>query len=101
MAAFTFEASLWRYDGDAPWHFVTVPVDLADELEAVSEPRPFGSVPVRARIGATTWETSLFPDKKIGSYVLPIKRAVRDAESIADGDAITAKLMGNRAESLA
>ena len=99
MAASTFEASLWRYDGDAPWHFVTVPVDLADELEATSEPRPFGSVPVRARIGATTWETSLFPDKEIGSYVLPIKRAVRDAESISERDAITVVMMWNCPES--
>jgi hypothetical protein len=68
---------------------VTVPVDIADEIAAVSEPRSFGSVPVRVRLGATSWKTSLFPDSKTGSYVLPIKRSVRDSEAIEDGDVVT------------
>ncbi len=87
-----FEAKLWKYDGDAPWHFVTVPVELADDIEAATEPKPFGSVRVRARIGVTTWETSLFPDKRSGSYVLPVKRSIRDAESIADGAVVPVHL---------
>jgi len=87
-----FEGVLWRYDGDAPWHFVTVPVDMSDDIGAAAEPRPFGSVPVRARVGATMWETSLFPDKQSGAYVLPVKRSVREAESIADGDAVAVAL---------
>ena len=97
MAELAFDGALWRYDGDAPWHFVTVPVEMADDIEAASEPKPFGSVPVRARIGQTTWETSLFPDKESGSYVLPVKRSIREAESIAAGDAVTVELTWNRA----
>jgi hypothetical protein len=41
---------------------------------------------VRARIGATEWETSLLP--KNGGYVLPVKDKVRKAEGIADGDTV-------------
>ena len=51
------------------------------------EPGPregFGSVRVEARIGATTWRTSVFPDKR--GYVLPVKKAVRRAESLEVGD---------------
>ena len=92
VPAFDFEAAVWRYHGDAPWHFVTVPVEFADDIEAASEPKPFGSVPVRARLGSTTWDTSLFPDQASGSYLLPIKRSVRDAESIADGDLVVIEL---------
>jgi hypothetical protein len=84
-----FEATLWRHDGDAPWHFVTVPVDIADEIAASSESKPFGSVPVEVRIGTMSWNTSLFPDNKTGSYVLPIKRSVRDSESIENGDVVS------------
>ena len=87
-----FEATLWKYDGDAPWHFVTVPVEVADAIEAAAEPKAFGSVPVRARIGETTWQTSLFPDKQSDSYVLPVKRSVRDAESISDGVTVSVVL---------
>ncbi len=92
MAADRFQATLWVYDGDAPWHFVTVPVEVADDIAAAAEPKAFGSVPVRVRIGGSSWETSLFPDKQRGSYVLPVKRSVREAESIADGDVVTVEL---------
>lgn len=40
-------------------------------------------MPVRARISATEWETSLLP--RDGGYVLPVKKAVRAAERIGDG----------------
>jgi hypothetical protein len=37
------------------------------------------------RIGATEWSTSLFPDTKRKSYLLPVKKAVRTAEHLDDG----------------
>lgn len=54
--------------------------------------RGFGSIKVTATIGKTTWRTSIFPDKRSGGYVLPLKAAVRTAEGIGDGDKITFKL---------
>ncbi len=96
MAAgdYRFDAELWRYQGDAAWYFVTLPHDISDEIAELTEPdrRGFGSVRVTVTIGRTTWQTSLFPDTKAGAYVLPIKRAVRVAESIDDGDPIAVVL---------
>lgn len=81
-----FVADVWRYDGDAAaWYFLTLPLDLADEIRSRAEPVGFGSVRVTATIGATTWSTSVFPDKVSGSYVLPVKAAVRRAERLSDG----------------
>ena len=37
------------------------------------------------KIGATRWSTSIFPDKKRGTYVLPVKKSVRVAEQLAAG----------------
>lgn len=87
---FRFEAELWRHRGEAAWYFVTLPDDVSDEIAELTEPdrRGFGSVRVTVTIGGTTWRTSLFPDAKAGAYVLPVKRAVRAAESIGDGDLI-------------
>jgi len=83
-------AQLWRHPGDAGWHFVTLPPDLADEIRARSagSTRPFGSVPVRVTIGRTTWSTSLFADTKTDSYLLPVKAQVRRREGIGPGDAV-------------
>lgn len=30
---YRFEALLWRHTGDAAWHFVTLPAEMADEIE--------------------------------------------------------------------
>jgi hypothetical protein len=87
---FTGEVVHWR--GPAPFHFVPVPDDGCAELRAVSTSVTYGwgMVPVRARIGATDWTTSLFP--RDGGYVLPVKDAVRRAEQIDLGDTVTVRL---------
>lgn len=84
---YEFSAVLWRHDGEAAWHFVTLPFDVADEIEERYERTAagFGSIRVRVRIGATEWATSVFPDTKRRSYVLPVKAAVRKAEHLAVG----------------
>jgi hypothetical protein len=87
---FTFDAALWEYQGEAPWYFVTLPTDIADDIAELALPRRgFGSVKVDVTVGATAWSTSLFPDKRAGSYLLPIKKAVRTAQSLDVGDTAT------------
>ena len=61
---------------------MTLPEDAADEIKAIADGsvrRGFGSVRVEATVGPTTWRTSIFPSKESGSYVLPVKKAVRTA----------------------
>ncbi|MFC1733311.1 DUF1905 domain-containing protein, partial [candidate division KSB1 bacterium] len=48
----------------------------------------FGSVPVEVTVGGTTWETSVFPNSKDGTYILPVKAPVRRKEGIYEGDKI-------------
>jgi Domain of unknown function (DUF1905) len=43
-------------------------------------------VRVEATIGTTTWTTSVFPEAKSKCYVLPVKKAVRTAQALEDGD---------------
>ena len=89
-----FTAPLWRYEGDAAWYFVTVPVDVSDDVRELTEGsrRGFGSVRVRATVGGTTWTTSVFPDSKRGAFLLPVKKAVRSAEGLEDGDDVSVEL---------
>jgi hypothetical protein len=86
-----FTAELWAY-GDEPgsWHFVTLPLEVAEEVrEEAGPPAGFGSIRVSVRLGSTTWQTSLFPEAKGGSMVLPVKKAVRRAEDVEAGDVCT------------
>lgn len=91
---FSFEATVWEHDGDAAWHFVSLPEDVADGIAErwAGRRRGFGSVRVEVTIGASTWRTSLFPDGRRGTYVLPVKRAVRTAEGLAVGSSADVEL---------
>lgn len=85
-----FESPLWVWDArkSETWTFVSVPEDISEEIRdlaaAAGPRRGFGSVRVRASIGGSTWSTSIFPGAD--GYVLPVKRAIRKAESLDIGD---------------
>jgi hypothetical protein len=87
---FTGKIFIWK--GPAPWFFVTVPAEQSSELKAISGfvTYGWGVIPVRARIGKTEWNTSLFP--KDGRYLVPIKASVRKAEKLDEGDHVTVQL---------
>ena len=84
---FRFTARLWIHDGGS-WYFATVPpvIAAAIDLLQAEERRGFGSRRVHVTIGATSWDTSIFPDAATTSYVLPVKKAVRTAERLGEGD---------------
>lgn len=90
---YTFEAPLWRWQGEAAWHFISLPEDVADEIEdSPVDRRGFGSVRVQVQVGSSTWATSVFPDKGRGTYLLPVKKQIRDREGLAEGDVVSVTL---------
>ena len=92
--SYRFTTEVWLHQGDAAWHFLTVPEDVSDDIEERTShlQRGFGSVRVRVTVGDTTWATSVFPDTKRGAYVLPVKKDVRKAEGIDDGTEVAVAL---------
>ncbi len=49
----------------------------------------FGSTPVVVTLGKTTWKNSIFPDKRSGTYLLPLKAEVRKKEDIVSEDIVS------------
>ena len=85
------ECEVWLYPGEkAAWHFVTLPAEVAQGIRALTAGprRGWGSVRVAATIGQTTWRTSIFPDKRTGSFLLPVKADVRAREGVGAGDRV-------------
>ncbi|MFJ9817390.1 DUF1905 domain-containing protein [Streptomyces sp. NPDC101151] len=82
--SFTGRVIEWR--GPSPYYFVAVPDEETADIREVAAMATYGwgVIPVEARIGATVFTTSLFP--KAGSYLLPLKNAVRKPEGLAEGD---------------
>lgn len=96
-ADFEFATTLWLWSGGGgggSWHFVTVPEGISDEIADLTAGRRagFGSVKVRARIGSTQFETSVFPSTEQEAYILPVKKSVRTAEHLTAGDRVTVRL---------
>jgi hypothetical protein len=88
---YTFTAEMWVYPGMAGnWHFISLPKEVAHTVQNThgAHSRGWGSLPVEVKIGKTIWETSIFPDKKSGTYLLPIKARVRKLEDIYAGDKV-------------
>jgi Domain of unknown function (DUF1905) len=93
--AFSFSAPLWLWQAPTAtaWHFIALPKEIADEIKFFKTAAPgFRQIRVTATIGGTTWKTSVFPDQKSGSFLLPVKAAVRKAEGLIAGQMAAVRL---------
>ncbi|WDZ83023.1 DUF1905 domain-containing protein [Micromonospora cathayae] len=88
----TVTGELWFWRGPAPHHFVWVPEEQCAALRAAAAAVTYGwgMIPVTARVGGTTWTTSLFP--KDGRYLAPVRASVRRAEGIEPGEPVSVHL---------
>lgn len=93
----TVTARLWLWEtakSPASWHFLTINGNAAESIHALAQMRRlefgkrrgWGAIKVTATIGATRWQTSIFPEKGKGGWLLPVKAAVRKAEGLVAGD---------------
>lgn len=88
---------LWIWTSDkapASWHFLTIDGEVGEAIHALAlmrrlesgRRRGWGSMKVKATIGDTSWETSMFPATDVKGWLLPVKAAVRKAEELVAGD---------------
>jgi len=102
---FKIAAEVWIYGDDltgstnaaamrGSWYFVTVPKKTSEIINNRfgSYKRGWGSLPVEVIVGKTKWRTSIFPDRKIEAYLLPIKASVRKQEKIDNKDRLELEL---------
>lgn len=80
------KVKVWRWPGDGGWHFVTLDKKLSKQIRDVYTK---GFVRIVAKVGKTSWDTSLFPHKQSESYLLSVKKSVRKEEDIFEGDTVT------------
>jgi len=95
----------WAGDG-ATYHMVNFTDEAAEALSMhatlhrleFGRQRGFGSVKVMARIGETTWKTSVFPQnidgdaKKGKHWMLLVSKKVMRAEDLAPGEPVSVEV---------
>jgi len=83
---------VWLYEAMEGWHFVSLPKKQSKEIKDLFGEvlkQGWGSIPVIVTVGNTSWKTSIFPDSKSDTYVLPLKAEVRKKEGIAYGNTLS------------
>ena len=86
----TLTDEVWFWKGPSPWHFLTIGAAESAAVRTMVHTVTYGwgMVPCEVTIGETTFTTSLWP--KDETYIVPLKKAIRDREDIEVGDVITA-----------
>lgn len=91
-ADLVFTAPVVEWRGPAPFYFLVAPDPEAEWLTEVMREVTYGwgMIPVTGVVGETEFTTSLWPRQ--GTFYVPLKDAVRAAEGIELGDAVTVAL---------
>ncbi len=97
LDTFTQRAKLWRWvsASGANLYFLRFTGEAAEGISALAlmrrlehgRRRGWGALRAQARVGETRWTTSIFPGND-ASWLLPVKREVRVAEGIVEGDEV-------------
>jgi Domain of unknown function (DUF1905) len=89
---------LWLWGGGekGSWHFVTIPPETAHKISAkfYAQKRGWGSYPVCVTIlfldgkkkTKINFKTSIFPNKRDKTFILPVKKSIRQEIGVQDGD---------------
>lgn len=92
---------LQRWQGEkAVYHLVIFTGEQAEALAGhalmhrleYGRKRGFGSVKVAARIGRTSWKSSVFPQSRQSEWVLLVSKKVMRAEDLAPGDEVNVEI---------
>ena len=80
----TFTSSLLQHSALGGWYFVSLPNDLSLEIRSQSKhlEEGWGRLKVNATVDGLSWNTSIWYDKKLGTYLLPIKAAIRHKKNL-------------------
>jgi len=88
---YQIRGKVWIYPGKTAWHFVNVSKKQSQEIKKLFGEMAggWGSLPVKVGVDKISWNTSIFPDKKSGKYLLPLKAEIRKKKGIVAGQKIS------------
>lgn len=85
---FRIKGEIFEWRGPAPFHFVRVNEKDGAVIKGQAQMLTYGwgVIPAHGKLGKTEFSTALFP--KDGSYLVPIKDALRKSENLEIGDEV-------------
>jgi hypothetical protein len=85
---YIFTASVWQHPSPGGWYFVSLPIEFSEEIRQNMkwQEEGWGRMKAKAKIKETLWDTAIWYDTKLGTYILPLKVDIRKKEKIKIGD---------------
>ncbi len=81
---YEFVAKPWQYTGPAGWYFVSLPKEMAKKIRKILRPEEegWGRLKATAKIGNSEWNTAIWFDTRMNTYLLPLKAEIRKKETV-------------------
>jgi Domain of unknown function (DUF1905) len=91
MKSFVVKGKVFKYPGAQGWHFIEVEKKLSEKIrKGRHETVGWKFLRIKANIGRTMWDTTLFPTKQ-GPYLLALKASVRKKECVFEDDTVSVR----------
>ena len=76
---YKFSNNLWQHNSPGGWHFISLPKSLSKEIRENLkwQEEGWGRMKVIAEINNFKWDTAIWFDTKLRTYILPIKYEIR------------------------
>lgn len=89
---FLIKGEIWRWPGDGGWHFLTIDKKTSEKIKVVGKSYGSGFIKTKISLGKSIWETALFPNSKEKTYMISIKKKIREQENLFEGDIVKIKV---------
>ena len=89
---FQFNGSIWQYSTlKGSWYFVSLPMEIAEEIRENLkwQEEGWGRLKATAKINHAEWETAIWFDTKMKTYLLPLKADIRRKEKLDIGNSVS------------
>lgn len=92
---YDFTAVIWQHNSSGGWYFVTLPIELSNEIRENLQwqEEGWGRMKASAQIETMTWDTAIWYDTKLKSYLLPIKSEVRKKLNLSSNQSVEISIL--------
>jgi hypothetical protein len=92
---YIFTASVWQHPSPGGWYFVSLPIESSEEirLNMKWQEEGWGRMKAKAKIRETLWDTAIWYDTKLQTYILPLKAEIRKKEKIEIGNILYVEII--------
>jgi len=92
---YSFSAKLWSYNVKGGWFFISLPANISKEIREHLkwQEEGWGRMKAFATIKEIEWDTAIWFDKKLDTYLLPVKKNIREKANLKLDDIIAVSII--------